>query len=218
MGRLVTLYEDRLRHSWARRCENGGRVNFEEEASKVNKEITNAYKIKLEAVLKNTGITAKHVPATPKSEVLRNADDEHAMALAKPQASIELSTRRTKATENALAQKEHAIDNKMEALKAAQSAAHQNHGGGKKRFLPNAGSGKGNKSWEHHKGQVKSGVNLEPNCNFHKGSSKGKSKSKFRYKIVTNGNPDSFSERRDWRRLQRFIASRHSSVVERHSV
>ena len=79
-------------------------------------------------------------------------------------------------------QKEHAIDTKMEVLKAAQSAAHQNHGGGKKRFFPNAESRNGNEGWKHHKGQGKSGVNLKPNYKFHKGSSKGKNKSKYRHK------------------------------------
>ena len=98
---LATICEDCLRRSWARRCENGGRVNFEEEAGKVHKEIMNVCKMKLEAVLKNRGITPKGVSAVPQSQVFRNADDEQTRALAKMQASTELSTRRMKATENA---------------------------------------------------------------------------------------------------------------------
>ena len=65
--------------------------------------------MKLEAVAKNIGITAKGVPAVPQSEVLRNADDEKAMARVKMQASTELFTRRMKATKNAFRQTEHAI-------------------------------------------------------------------------------------------------------------
>ena len=86
---LVALYEDRLRHDCARRCEDCDFVNLEEEAVKVNKSILNACKTRIETVLKNAGINAKGWNSESPPEVIRNADDSHAIALAKMQANIE---------------------------------------------------------------------------------------------------------------------------------
>ena len=65
---LVTLYEDRLRHDWARRCEDGDVVNLDDEAGKLNKSIMNACKTRIEAVLKNAGINTKGVKSESPSE------------------------------------------------------------------------------------------------------------------------------------------------------
>ena len=102
-------------------------INLEEEAGKLNKEIWDACKLKFDAVLKSTGISSKGAPTSaPPPDFLGQADGEQCTALAKLQASNEASTRRLQATENALKQKERAINNKIEAFKAAKSSAYQN--------------------------------------------------------------------------------------------
>ena len=54
---LVTLYGDRVRQNWAKRCEERERVDIEQEANVVNKEIWEHCKQQLDAILKSAGLS-----------------------------------------------------------------------------------------------------------------------------------------------------------------
>ena len=81
-------------------------------------------------------------------------------------------------------QKDQSINNKMQALKDANSTCNQNQREDDKRPHPNVWSGnnKGNNGWKPNKGYSKGSVNLQPNHKYHKGGGKGKGKGKSKYK------------------------------------
>ena len=95
---LVTLHEDRLKASLAKRCENGKKVDIAEDAKKVNQEVFDDCKQKLDATLKGAGLpplkgrkSGEHA-----HDAHKHADDVAAIALAKQQASNEAIAKRAR--------------------------------------------------------------------------------------------------------------------------
>ena len=54
---LVSLYDERVRHDWAKRCSEGEQVDIEHESKEVNKEIWELCKQQLDAILKNANLS-----------------------------------------------------------------------------------------------------------------------------------------------------------------
>ena len=125
------MYEDRLRNHWHKQCEAGRTINLEEEAGKVNKEVMDDCRTRIDGVLKATGLSPNGAPQA----ALHSKEDDQATAAVRLQANQAVESMRFKAAEDSLKQKQASLDHKMQALKDSQ---HQQNS--KKRTFFNAGN------------------------------------------------------------------------------
>ena len=73
------MYEDRFRNHWHKQCEAGRTANLEEEAGKVNEEVMDYCRTRIDGVLKATGLSPNGAPqAAPHSK-----EDDQAIAAVK---------------------------------------------------------------------------------------------------------------------------------------
>ena len=91
-------------------------------------------KLRLEAVMQSTGIHSKG--ATEASPSTKHSDHTAAFKL---QAAQQQESKRAKAAQNAINEKEATASRKMEAFKAAENEAYLSPSGAKKRRCYNAG-------------------------------------------------------------------------------